>query len=102
MAWTPVELLSLSITGLDKRIGGLSDRAFDSAVISEEPAGKQAPADDATQRSLLEAVDAGAESSSDPAALAQATESRLIEQTDDHKRLTPLGEYVLATSSSRS
>jgi hypothetical protein len=99
MAWTPVELLTLSISGLDKRIGGLSDRAFDSAVTSEEPAGKQAHPEDTTQRSLLEAVGAGAESPSDPAVLAQATESQLIEQTDDHKKLTPLGEYVLAASS---
>lgn len=88
--------------GLDKRIGGLSDRAFDSAVTSEERAREHAPGEDTTQRSLLEAVEAGAESPSDPAVLAQATESGLIEQTDDHKKLTPLGEYVLATGSSHS
>jgi hypothetical protein len=89
-----ISLTPLSV-GLDRIVGGLSDRVLTAAMEREQRRHKRKPTAEVTHETLLATVHSNPKAQLDPQELAQATKAGLVERSDSETRITPLGEYVL-------
>lgn len=89
-----ISLTPLSV-GLDRIVGGLSDRVLTAAMEREQRRHKCKSTAEVTHETLLATVHGDPKAKLDPRELAQATKAGLVERIDSETRITPLGEYVL-------
>lgn len=87
---------------VDKRVGKISERAFNAAVADEGRRAEGKPDGD-SQQQVLRAVQADGESLPGADELRRATSAGLVEcAADEQPKLTPLGKYSLSGESSGS